>query len=144
MSVVSGKKQKLSKLLYNILLHETNSGKYEHKWINGIKEILTSVGRIDLLNARNINNPRAVKLLITRALSDIHIQMWNAKADCSSKAKTYFEFRIEFESEKYLITLPKYFYLPSLNSELEIISSLLRPAVGKIYPIVIENVTSAN
>lgn len=52
--------------------------KYEYKWRNGIKEILTSVGRIDLLNARYINNPRAVKLSITRALSDIRIQMWNA------------------------------------------------------------------
>lgn len=89
--------------------------KYEHKWINGIKEILTSVGRIDLLNARYIINPCAVKLSITRALSDIHIQMWNAKADCSSKAKTYFEFKTEFEFEKYLITLPKNFYLPLIK-----------------------------
>ena len=114
-TVVNAKEQKLSKLLYNILLHETNSGKYEHKWIIKIKEILTSVGRIDLLNARYINNPRAVKLSIKRTLFDVHIQEWNAKADCSSKAKSYFEFKTEFEFENYLITLPKNFYLPLIK-----------------------------
>ncbi|MEW8548549.1 MAG: reverse transcriptase family protein, partial [Candidatus Thiodiazotropha sp.] len=112
MSIVNGKELKLSKLLYYILLNETHSGIYEHKWITSIREILTSVGRMDLLNLNYINNPRAIKLSITRTLSDIYIQEWHTKADSSTKAKTYFEFKTEFEFENYLTSLSKKIYLP--------------------------------
>ena len=61
------------------------------------------------------NQKCVFKLSITRTLFDVHIQEWNAKADCSSKAKSYFEFKTEFEFENYLITLPKNFYLPLIK-----------------------------
>ena len=43
-----------------------------------------------------------------------------------------------------LLLYQRIFIYLSLNSEQEIISSLLRPAVGKISRIMIENVTSVN
>ena len=33
-SIFNGKQSKRSNLLYNILFYETNTGNYEHKWIN--------------------------------------------------------------------------------------------------------------
>ncbi|MCU7800877.1 MAG: reverse transcriptase family protein [gamma proteobacterium symbiont of Lucinoma myriamae] len=114
-SVVNSNQLKLSKQLYNILLNETISGNYEHKWITSIKQILTSVGRMDLFNADFINNPRAVKRSINRTLSDIYIQEWKAKADSSSKAITYFSFKQDIKFENYLASLPRNSYLPLIK-----------------------------
>ena len=63
LSLVNGKETKLSTLLYKKLLHEYNAG-YEHKWVSYIKDILVSVGQIDLLNKEVIDNPRSVKLSV--------------------------------------------------------------------------------
>ena len=70
LSLVNGKETKLSTLLYKKLLHEYNAG-CEHKWVSYIKDILVSVGQIDLLNKKVIDNPRSVKLSISRVLFDL-------------------------------------------------------------------------
>ena len=42
LNIVNGKETKLSKMLYNFLLGEYDSGIYQHKWIHCIKDILFS------------------------------------------------------------------------------------------------------
>ena len=102
MSIVNGKLSKLSYSLYNILYYETNIGNYEHKWINCIKEILISVGKMGLFDASYINNPKSTKACISRLLNDLHIHLWNNELKESSKGRTYALFK-----EHYSITLPK-------------------------------------
>ena len=65
LNIVNSKETKLSKLLYKFLLCEYNSGIYQHKWIHCIKEILISVGRVDLLHKEVIENPKLIKMQIS-------------------------------------------------------------------------------
>ena len=58
LNIVNGKESKLSKLLYKFPLGENDAGIYQHKWTHCIKEILISVGRIDLLHKEVIENPK--------------------------------------------------------------------------------------
>ena len=88
-SIINGKQSKLSNILYTILLNETNSNIYEHNWIHAIKNILISVGKIDLLYTDRINNPRATKASLSRTLNDLYTQQWHAKLNSSSKGKNY-------------------------------------------------------
>ena len=47
-SLINGKQNKISYLLYKIMLKDTETGLYQHKWINFIRDILTSVGKYNL------------------------------------------------------------------------------------------------
>ena len=90
LSVVNGKESKLSQLLYTIMLKEQEKGLYDFKWIRCINDILVSVGRPDLLRKGSISNPKALKLSILRAVSDLYIQEWNEKVKVSSTGKQYY------------------------------------------------------
>ena len=88
LSIVNGKKSKLSKLLYSILLKEHEKASYNFKWIRCINNILVSVGKPDLFKAEPVDNPTSVKMDISRTLSDLYIQEWNEKANVSSKGNS--------------------------------------------------------
>ena len=107
LNIVNGKATKLSKMLYNFLLEEYDSGIYQHKWIHCIKDILTSVGRIDLLHRETIESPKLIKTQISKTLSDLYIQEWDTKVISSSKGKTYSIFKNDINFENYLIKLNK-------------------------------------
>ena len=65
-SITNGKKSKLFKVLYIILVHE--HGNYNFKWVKCIKNILVSVGKVNLFHTNIINIPQAVKLSIKLTL----------------------------------------------------------------------------
>ena len=90
LSVVNGKESKLSQFMYTIMLKEQEKGLYDFKWIRCINDILVSVGRPDLLRKSYISNPKALKLSILRAVSDLYIQEWNEKVKVSSTGKQYY------------------------------------------------------
>lgn len=114
-SVVNGKESKLSKILYKMLLHDFNTGFYEHKWIRSIKDILVSVGRVDLFDKNFIDSPKSVKLSVARVLSDLHIQEWVHKLTASSKGKMYSSFKQEIFLQSYLIKLNPKHFLPLIK-----------------------------
>ena len=87
------------------MLKEQEKGFYEFKWIRCITDILVSVGRPDLFRNDSISNPKAVKLSISRVLSDLYIQEWNKKVNVSSKGKQYTLFKDNVTFEKYLQSL---------------------------------------
>ena len=99
LNIINSKNSKLSYLLYNILLHEYNAGIFQHKWIHCIREILISVGRIDLFNKVNVENTKSLKAQISRALVDLHIQEWFSKIELSSKGKNYYLFEQDLNFE---------------------------------------------
>ena len=82
-----------AKRLYNVLLHEYNAGPFQHKWIHSIKEILISVGRMDLFNKVNVENAKSLKAQISRALVDLHIQEWFSKIELFPKGRNYYLFK---------------------------------------------------
>ena len=102
LSLVNGKEIKLSKILYQKMLHDYNAGIYEHKWISCIRDILVSVGRLDLFHKSVIDNPRLAKMSISRVLFDLHIQKWVQKLDVSSKVKFYSSFKQDLTFQNYL------------------------------------------
>ena len=65
LNIINSKNSKLSNLLYNILLPGYNAGIFQHKWIHCIREILISVGRIDLFNKVNVENTKSLKAQIS-------------------------------------------------------------------------------
>ena len=86
LSIINGDNAKISKTLYNMHFNEFNKG-HNLKWINSIKNILVSAGRVDLFYKTTINNPRATKLRITQKLKDQNIQTWNSRLLDSSKGR---------------------------------------------------------
>ena len=74
LSIINGDNAKISKTLYNMHFNEFNKG-HNLTWINSIKNILVSAGRVDLFYKTKINNPRATKFRITQTLKDQNIQI---------------------------------------------------------------------
>lgn len=89
LNIVNSMETKLSKLLYKFLLGKYNGRICQHKWIQGIKEILISVGCVDLLQKEVIENPKLIRVQISKTLSDLYIQQWHTKVFSSSKGRTF-------------------------------------------------------
>ena len=53
-SIINGKKNKISNLLYSVLINESKNGNYVSKWIQTIKNILISVGKPNLLTPHSL------------------------------------------------------------------------------------------
>ena len=104
LSLVNGKETKLSKILYKKVLHDYNAGMYEHKWTRCIRDILVSVGRLDLFHKSVIDNPRSVKMSTSRVLFDLHIQERVQKIDASSEGKL----QIIYLDSKHYLPIIKY------------------------------------
>lgn len=113
-SVVNSSNDKISKILYNMLYNESALG-HNFKWITSIKNILISVGRLDLFYHNVINNPKATKLNISRTLKDLNIQIWNSDLLDSSKSRNYHIFKDDVRLENYLLVLPSKIYLPLIK-----------------------------
>ena len=60
LSIISGKKIKLSNLLYSFRINENNNGNYVSQWIQTIKNILISVGKPNLFNATFFDRPKHI------------------------------------------------------------------------------------
>ena len=87
--------------------HEKVSDNF--KWIRYINDILVSVGRPDLFKTEPVNNPKSVKMDISRTLSDLYIQRWNVKGNVLSKGKQYLLFKDNLNFEKHLINVSKFY-----------------------------------
>lgn len=58
---------------------------------------------------------KCVHLVIKQTLVDQFISDWRSKLQSSNKGKTYNLFKTEIKLEPYLLTLPRYLYLPILK-----------------------------
>ena len=65
-------------------------------------------GHIDLFKTEPFNNPKLVKMDISRTLSDLYIQEWNEKANVSSKGKQHLLLKDNLNFEKYSINVSKF------------------------------------
>ena len=114
-SFINSPNNKISKTLYNILYNETLLGRTNSKWLNYIKDILTSVGKPHLFYQQQIFNPNSTKNLIVQTLKDQHIQNWNSKLQESNKGRNYSIYKEDIIMEYYLKNSFKSIYVPILR-----------------------------
>ena len=114
-SIVNGKQNKIAYLLYKIMLNDTYTGVYQHKWVLAIKDILTSVGRYDIWLSQTIDSPLSLKRNINETLESQELQYWHGKLENSSKGLTYRIYKHAIVFEPYLKLLQESQYLPILK-----------------------------
>ena len=94
------------------MLKDTETGLYQHKWINFIRDILTSVGKYNLWLAQSVQYTQGLKINISEILKGQELQRWHGNLDNSSKGLTYRIFKHTLDFEPYLKLLPTSEYLP--------------------------------
>lgn len=105
--LVHSKETKLSFLLYQCLLHSSDT---VSKWQNHIKNIFIQIGRPDFW-MEQIPPLKSLSHLVKKILTDQYVQNWLARDSQSLKAITYFSFKHDFELEKYFTRIPRKQYL---------------------------------
>ena len=111
LKIVNTDDSKLSKLIYNIMQSELHLNP-QYKWLNFVKNILISGGRVDQFNQTSINNPEIVKIRIIQTLDDLNMQEWHSKIIETSKGRNYKVFKDDQKFEPYLRNLPRNAYIP--------------------------------
>ena len=124
--MIKSKATKISFLAYQFLLHTPN---FSSKWIMHIQSIFNQIGRPDIWQLQENVQSKSISQLTKRILTEQFIQEWRAKDSQSHKALVYFNFKQNFDLEKYFITLPRKFYL--LLFKLRIANHKLPVEIGR-------------
>lgn len=122
MRIVTGKQEKLTRIMYSMLLTLFKNNTYKSPWLSYIKSILDNCGlsyvwdsqdkiryftnnmsAIDKLNMINVN---FVKNSVKNNTRDQFIQKWRAEVNASENCCLYKCFKLDFECERYLYMLP--------------------------------------
>ena len=106
--VIKSKGTKFSFLAYQFLLHTPN---FSSEWITYIQSIFNQIGRPDIWQLQENVQSKSLSKLTKRILTEQFIQEWRAKDSQSHKALVYFNFKQNFELEKYFTSLPRKLYL---------------------------------
>lgn len=102
-----GKEQKFSRQIYNYMFNLPDNN---YKWLNKIKEILSSVGRYDLWQNQEEIRQRNIHKQIKEALINKFKQSWQDDLMTSNKGQIYYSFKENIELEPYLKLLTKQEY----------------------------------
>ena len=98
-----GKASKLSLAVYKMLLKDTQTGFYNHKWIVTVRTILENCGMNNIWLNQSFLSLNVLKFRITSALKDQFIQSWRHDIANSSKGQLYLMLKEKFEMEQYLL-----------------------------------------
>ena len=98
-------KNKLSSIMYQVMLklHSTSPSKF--KWISYIKSIFDSCGLSFIWDDQIPIEKQTLKTIISTQLNDEFIQNWFSKMNNSSKGASYSRYKTIFCLENYLIRL---------------------------------------
>ena len=100
--LIHSKETKLSFLIYQCLLHSSNT---PFKWTSHIERILVQLGKPDIWMLQQNVHIKSLSYTTKKILTDQFIQSWLAKDTQSSKAMVYFCFK-QYKFGKYFISLP--------------------------------------
>ena len=114
LKIVNSEESELSKIMYNNMQSELHLNP-QYKWLNLVKNILISVGRVDLFNQISINNPEIVKIRIIQTFNDLNMQEWHAKTTESSKGRNYKVFKDDQHFEPHLRILSRKACIPLIK-----------------------------
>ena len=81
------------------------------KWLDEIKEIVTSVGRLDLWVNQFLIEQKNIHKGVKQILIDQFKQTWHDKLQQSNKGKIYNNFKMSHEFENYFTQLTRREYL---------------------------------
>ena len=97
--------QKLSSIMYKLMLrfHVTNPTKF--KWISYTKSIMNDCGLSFMWNDQVSIDKFLLKTTIRQKLSDQFIQHWFSQINNTSRGEFYSLFKNEFQLESYLLKL---------------------------------------
>lgn len=103
--LITGKEDKLSYKMYNVLLYLHRNNIYSSKWIICIQNILQSVGLHYVWIDNHVYNIKSLCNEVKNRLECQFIQVWNSDVYNSSKCINYRIFKTEFNLEKYITEL---------------------------------------
>ena len=108
---------KLSSIMYKIMLNLHSHHPSKFKWISNVKSILDEVGLSFIWRDQIPMDRKILKSLISRQLKDQFIQRWFSEMNNSSRGAFYSEFKTEFRLESYLLKLntPERIYISKLR-----------------------------
>ena len=104
--IITGKKEKISRTLYDMLYRLDAGDVYHSKWLIHVKNVLVSCGHmnlwVDQFLARNFCLSKKVK----QCCHDSFIEKWEREVFNSPKCLNYRMYKSKFGFEKYLTILP--------------------------------------
>ena len=106
--ILLGKSEKYCTKIYKYML-SLPEGSF--KWLDKIKEILTSVGRLDLWVNQFLIEQKNIHKGVKQILIDQFKQNWHDQLQQSNKGKIYSNFKMTHEFEDYLTQLNRREYL---------------------------------
>ena len=103
--LVNGKSNKISCLLYRILLND-NCINIEHSWMKNVENILNELGLSYVWQSQNVMNMKWFSEAVKQRLSDHARQSWLSTVNDSPKCIIYRCFKTTLDLEPYLSILP--------------------------------------
>jgi hypothetical protein len=104
-NILISNENKLSCILYEIMLNLSVIDHVQFKWLNVIKSIFEKTGPNYLWNHQQSFHSVQLKFIVKQNLTDQYIQNWFNQIENSSRGKCYGMFKNEFNLEKYLLKL---------------------------------------
>ena len=133
-SMITGKAEKFSRILYKTLLDDEISGIKQYKWVSCIKNILQSTGKNNIWLSQKVDNIRSVKSQVQQTLKDQYRQEWTAQLEKSSKGINYRLIKNELYLEEYYMKFKNLSISLFLNIAVETTNCLLRLVGTKKIP----------
>lgn len=104
--IVTGKKEKISRTLYEMLYKLDSSNVYHSKWLNCIKDILFECGFHDAWNNQFVDMNCQISKNIKQHYHNFFVNKWKDEVYNSPKCLNYRIYKTEFGFENYLTILP--------------------------------------
>ena len=114
-SMVTDNNNKISCIMYKLLINLHCSNLYKSEWVSTLFAILRECGMNEYLNNTELvqnTNFAAFKKLYKDNLMQLYKDNWLNTIEVSSKCSLYRNFKDDPKLEKYLFVLPKHLSLP--------------------------------
>jgi len=104
--LVSGNTEKLSYMLYRIILEKHTRGEFHSTWLVYVKNTLNECGLSYIFDSQSFQSPNWLRANISLKLRDQYKQNWHDALSNSTKCSNYMIFKSEWKFENYLNLLP--------------------------------------
>ena len=104
--IVTGKKEKISRTLYEMLYKLDSGNVYHSKWLNCVKDIISECGFINAWNNQYIDTNCQLSKNVKQYYHNLFVNEWMAQIFNTSKCLNYRMYKSKFGFEDYSTTLP--------------------------------------
>jgi hypothetical protein len=107
--LLTGPQDKLSVVLYKVILELYQTGNVTFKWLNNVKTILDNSGLSNIWDTQTFPSLAWLKNHMKQISKDQFVQDWHSQIFDSGKCLNYRVFKTEFKCEPYILSLPDNF-----------------------------------